>query len=236
MVLDWKFFQEYPVNARVSQRFVPGPTLFLLYLNDLPDDICLSMLMILLSILIVIRHLLCGINLNWRLNLNRIYKTLWTGARSGLLISMLGKLDWLRLTSLITLVLLMWKWMGLFWEKTSFKMLGLTFSSKLDWWPYIISIAKSASKCYLELLDKLQIRICRTVGLSLAASLEPLAHCRIVTGLSLFYRYFQGLIQAVFNIGISILGTLIWACLNLILRKTETTIKGIFSFLIKPVT
>ena len=32
----------------------------------------------------------------------------------GLLISMLGKLNWFHLTSLITLVLLMWKWMGLF--------------------------------------------------------------------------------------------------------------------------
>ena len=31
--------------------------------------------------------------------------------------------------------------------------------------------------CYLELLDKLQKRICRTLGPSLAASLEQLAHC-----------------------------------------------------------
>ena len=31
-------------------------------------------------------------------------------------------------------------------EISSFKMLGLTFSSKLDWSSYIISIAKSASK------------------------------------------------------------------------------------------
>ena len=31
-------------------------------------------------------------------------------------------------------------------EKSSFKMLGLTLSSKLDWGSYIISIAKSASK------------------------------------------------------------------------------------------
>ena len=30
--------------------------------------------------------------------------------------------------------------------KTSFKMLGLTFSSKLDWGSYIVSIAKTASK------------------------------------------------------------------------------------------
>ena len=31
-------------------------------------------------------------------------------------------------------------------EKSSFKMLGLTFSSKLDWGSYIVSIAKTASK------------------------------------------------------------------------------------------
>ena len=31
-------------------------------------------------------------------------------------------------------------------EKSSFKMLGLTFSSKLDWCSYIISIAKTTSK------------------------------------------------------------------------------------------
>ena len=102
-------------------------------------------------------------------------------------------------------------------EKSSFKMLGLTFSSKLDWGSYIISIAKTASRkigalicsmkflspevalylykstirpcmeycchvwagapsCYLELLDKLQKRICKTVSPSHAASLEPWAH------------------------------------------------------------
>ena len=31
-------------------------------------------------------------------------------------------------------------------EKSSLKMLGLTFSSKLDWGSYIISIAKTTSK------------------------------------------------------------------------------------------
>ena len=95
-------------------------------------------------------------------------------------------------------------------------MLGLTFSSNLDWGSYIMSIAKTASKkigalirfrkfLYPEValclykstihpfmeycchvwasapsssleLDKLQKRICRIAGPSLAASLEPLAH------------------------------------------------------------
>ena len=123
--------------------------------------------------------------------------------------------------------------MGLFLRKKHFKMLGLTFYSKLDWGSYIVSIAKTASKkigalirsmkflspeialylykstirpcmeycchvwagapsCYLELLDKLQKRICRTVGPSVAVSLEPLAHRRNVASLSLFYRYYFG--------------------------------------------
>ena len=56
--------------------------------------ILLSMLMRLLSILSAIRDLICGNNLNWLLNLNLIYETLWTGARTGLLISVLGKLNW----------------------------------------------------------------------------------------------------------------------------------------------
>ena len=37
--------------------------------------------------------------------------------------------------------------MGLFLrKKSSFKMLGLSFASKLDWGSYIISVAKTASK------------------------------------------------------------------------------------------
>ena len=52
--------------------------------------------------------------------------------------------------------------------------------SRLGWCP----------SCYLDLLDKLQKQICRIVGPSLAASLEPLAHCRNVASLSVFYRYY----------------------------------------------
>ena len=57
---------------------------------------------------------------------------------------------------------------------------------------YCCHVWAGAPSCYLELLDKLQKWICRTVGPSLAASLEPLAHHRNVASLSLFYRYYFG--------------------------------------------
>ena len=76
-----------------------------------------------------------------------IYDTLWTGARSGLLISMLGKLDWFCLTVLITLVLLIWEWMDLFLRKIHLlRCWGLTFTSKFDLDFYIISNVKTISK------------------------------------------------------------------------------------------
>ena len=108
-------------------------------------------------------------------------------------------------------------------KKSSFKMLGLTFFSKLDWGFYILSFAKTASKkigalihsmkflalylscmgcCwagapsyYLEVLEKLQKQICRTVGSSAAASLGPLAHHQNAASLSLFYMHLVDVLQ-----------------------------------------
>ena len=59
-------------------------------------------------------------------------------------------------------------------------------------WNTFCHVWAGAPSCYLELLDKLQKRICRTVGPSLAASLEPLAHHQNVASFSLFCRYYFG--------------------------------------------
>ena len=57
---------------------------------------------------------------------------------------------------------------------------------------YCCHVWAGAPSCYLDLLDKLQKQICKIVGPSLTASLEPLAHHRNAASLSLFYRYYFG--------------------------------------------
>ena len=129
-------------NIQLMLEFLNGP-LFVLhfsyYINDFPDDVICNItiyaLMILLCILNVIRHLICGNNWNQLLNLNLIDQTLQTGAGTGLLISSnTGAIDV--------------KMDGSVLEENSslIKMLGLTFTYKLDQGSYIISTAKTSSK------------------------------------------------------------------------------------------
>ena len=57
---------------------------------------------------------------------------------------------------------------------------------------YCCHVWVGGPSCYFELLDKPQKWICRTVGPSLAASLEPLSHLQYEASWSLFYRYYFG--------------------------------------------
>ena len=60
-----------------------------------------SLLKMLNSTLNVVKHLICGNSESWLLKLNLTYKTLYPRAGSGLLISILEKLNLFRLTNLI---------------------------------------------------------------------------------------------------------------------------------------
>ena len=58
---------------------------------------------------------------------------------------MLGKISWFHLTGPITMVLLMWKWMGLFLRKNHL-LRCWGWSSFLNWIGVLIFVAKTASK------------------------------------------------------------------------------------------
>ena len=150
VVLVGKSSQEYPVNAGLPQGSILGHTLFLLYINNLPDDV------------------ICNIAIY--ADDTTLYSkcdqtsVLWQQPElaSELESDLQDTVDWGRKwlvdfnagkTQLVSFDLskntgaIDVKMYGpVVEEKTSFKMLGLTFSSKLDWGSYIISIGKTASK------------------------------------------------------------------------------------------
>ena len=150
MVLEGKSSQEYSVNVGVPQRSILGPTLFLLYINDLPDDIICD----------------TAIYADDTTLYSKCYWTsdLWqqlelaSEVESDLQDTVDWGKKWLVDFSAKKTQLVSFDWSNnngsidvkldrsVLEEKSSFKMLGLTFSSKLHWGSYIISIAKTASK------------------------------------------------------------------------------------------
>ena len=221
VVLDGKSSQEYPVNAGVPQGSILGPTLFLLYINDLPDDVICDIAIYADDTTLYSRcdrasDLWQQLELASKLESDLRETVDW--GKKWFVDFNAGKTQPVSFDRSNNNGSIDVKMGGsILEEKSSFKMLGLTFSSKLDWGSYIISIAKIASKkigalirsmkflspevvlylykstirpcmeycchvwagapsCYLDLLYKLQKWICRIVGPSLAASLEPLAH------------------------------------------------------------
>ena len=71
MVLDGKSSQEYEFNAGVLQGSILGPTFFLLYIDDLPEDVICDIAIYADDTTLYSKcDLICGNNLNWLLNLN----------------------------------------------------------------------------------------------------------------------------------------------------------------------
>ena len=107
MVLDGKSSQEHPVNAGVPQGSIIDPTPFLLYINDLPHDVTCDIAIYADDTTLYSKWDQASDlwqQLELASELESDHETLWTGVRKGLLISMLGKLSWFRLTGLITMV------------------------------------------------------------------------------------------------------------------------------------
>ena len=149
MVLDGKSSQEYPVNARIPQGSILGPTLFLLYINDLTDYVICNIAIYaddttLYSKCDQASDLWQQLQLASELESNLRDTVDWgkkqlVDFNSGK--TLLVSFDWSNNNGSIDV-----KMDGfVLEEKSSFKMLGLSFSSKLDWGSYIISIPKTAS-------------------------------------------------------------------------------------------
>ena len=136
MVLDGKSSQEYPVNVGVSQGSIIGPTLFLLHINDLPNDVICDITIYADDTTLYSKcdrasdlwqQLELASELESDLRDTVDWGKKWLVDFSGG--KTLVSFDWSNNNGSIDV-----KMDGsILEEKSSFKMLGLTFSSKLDW-------------------------------------------------------------------------------------------------------
>ena len=118
--MDGKSSQEYAVNAGVPQSSILGPTLFLLYINELPDDvICNNAIYADDTALYSKCHQASDLwqQLELASELKSDLRDTVDWGRKWLVDFNTGKLNWFHLTGIITQVLLMLKWIGLFLRK-----------------------------------------------------------------------------------------------------------------------
>ena len=96
----WSWMRSLHKNIQLMLEFLKA--LFLvLHFSYYTLIMTFMMLSVILISMLMISHLICGNNYNWLLNLNLIYETLWTEAGTGLLISILEKLDSFHLTEIL---------------------------------------------------------------------------------------------------------------------------------------
>ena len=150
MVLDGKYSQEYPVNSGVPHGFILRPTLSSQYINDLSDDVICNIVIYaddttLYSKCDQASDLWQQLELASELESDLRETVDW--GRKWLVDFNAGKTQLVSFDRSNNTGAIDVKMDGSVLEKkSSFKMLGLTVSSKLDWGSYIISIAKTTSK------------------------------------------------------------------------------------------
>ena len=236
VVLDGKSSPGYAINAGVPQGSILGPTLFLLFINDLPDEIICKIAIYADDTTIYSSCRKASdqwLQLEMTSELEFDLRDIVDWGKKWLVTFNAGKTQLVSFDNSKSASLDIRMGQSVLEEKSSFKMLGLSVNPQLEWGSYIESVAKTAAKkigalqrsmkflspkivlylykstirpcmeycChvwagapkrYLDLLDRLQKRVCRMVGPILAGSLEPLALRRNVASLSLFYRYYHG--------------------------------------------